>query len=242
MTKFYNYDMPGKPVYAWNPIIMRCDRISEGCLNCWHLKMCHRKASNPLCLPEEREVYGGKLAPFVSQYRIDDMLVRQKPAVIAVQFMGDIGHDSLPISVVTPVFEAMMTRSQHTFLLLTKRPERLAAWLAFMKPNPSWYIGASCENQARLDERLPAMIDMASRGWHVWLSLEPLLGQIDIPHATLDRLSMVAVGPETGTGARLVGDSAELTRCAIKSIQAQCHTAGVLCYDKRDGGSRAVPW
>lgn len=31
---------------SWNPIAMRCTRVSEGCLNCWHLRMADRMAKN----------------------------------------------------------------------------------------------------------------------------------------------------------------------------------------------------
>jgi protein gp37 len=42
--------------------------------------------------------------------------------------MGDLFHDDVPFEYIAAVFGAMSSASQHTFLVLTKRPHRMREW------------------------------------------------------------------------------------------------------------------
>jgi protein gp37 len=69
--------------------------------------------------------------------RLAQPLHWRKPSVVAVQFMGDLFHERVPFEFIAAVFGVMAACPQHTFLLLTKRPERMARfhdWLEYQQP------------------------------------------------------------------------------------------------------------
>ncbi|HDL48451.1 MAG TPA: DUF5131 family protein [Actinobacteria bacterium] len=122
--------------HTWNPIAMRCDRVSAGCKNCWHLRMAKRHAGNKTLHPELREARGG--GPFVL---LDDELIAplrtRKPGVIGVQFMGDLFHKAVTDEQIAAVFGAMAMCENHTFVILTKRPGRMAEWFEWAGRRPA---------------------------------------------------------------------------------------------------------
>jgi protein gp37 len=67
---------------------------------------------------------------------------------------------------------------QLDWLLLTKRPERMARWAAEHGWPANAWAGTSVENQAAADERVPHLLDVPARVR--FLSCEPLLGAVDL--------------------------------------------------------------
>ena len=102
----------------------------------------------------------------------------RKPKVIAANFMGDWA-----LANAGEVFEMVLAMDlpgrAHTFLTLTKRPGLLATKLrCFSSLAPNIWLGTSASTQAELDARLPALLAIPAA--HYWLSLEPLLGPVDL--------------------------------------------------------------
>lgn len=115
--------------HTWNPIAMRCTKVSAGCDNCWHLSFARRHARNTTNFPPRvRGAYAGG-PPVLREKELLAPLRLRKPEVIAVQFMGDLHHPSVPIDFIDQVFAVMTRCPQHTFLVLTKRPERRVEYL-----------------------------------------------------------------------------------------------------------------
>ncbi|MFA5027073.1 MAG: DUF5131 family protein, partial [Candidatus Methylomirabilota bacterium] len=79
-----------------------------------------------------------------------------------------------PIPVASEVMDA-----RHTFLVCTKRPERMA-WLRNASPMPNVILLTSVSTQADADERLPHLMRLAAAGWKVGVSVEPMLGPVDL--------------------------------------------------------------
>ena len=144
----------------------------------------------------------------------------------------------------------------HTFQILTKRPERMRQWLSGwcdMDTRRRWieafgatfdwasgprywpdvlpgvWLGVSCEDQQRTNERVPLLLETPAALRFV--SAEPLLGRIDFdsigPAAA--QLDWVIVGGESGPRAR----ACEVDW--IRSIVRQCRNAGVPCFVKQLG-------
>jgi protein gp37 len=121
--------------------------------------------------------------------------------------MGDLFGNWVPDEWINRVLSSMMVASQHTYLLLTKNPRRLVDyrphWLAGngmgepidllegQWPDHIW-LGTSVENHAAAEERIPLLLKAPAK--HRWVSVEPLLGPINLRRLDASRI------PGTGPG------------------------------------------
>ena len=113
------------------------------------------------------------------------------------------------------------------WLLLTKRPENVGAMAPWREEWPSnVWLGTTVENQQRLDERLPHLVEHPAVVR--FLSIEPLLGPLDMRNY-LDRIQWVIVGGETGHGSRPT-----LIEWA-RQVRDQCQEFGVPFFFKQWG-------
>lgn len=175
--------------HSWSPIAMRCTPVSEGCKNCWHLALANRLAKNPI-IPEDRQkAYAGG-EPVLIEKELKAPPKLRKPAIIGVQFMGDLFHESIGYEMQTSVFVEMILNPQHKYLVLTKRPDNMLRFLkdfVYMggfwfntpvKYHPHIWLGITAENQQAADERIPILLQIPAI-IH-FISCEPLLGPIDL--------------------------------------------------------------
>jgi len=184
--------------YTFNPIAMRCTPVSPGCANCWHLRTADRLCRNPQIPFNEAMALEGA-GPFVLREReLSSPLRAKKPAVIGVQFMGDLFHEDVPGSFVQAAYTTMAKARQHTFLVLTKRAKRMADITTGMIEMgltlregyqggdlPNIWHGVTVCNQQEADEKIPHLLKVPGRKW---LSIEPMLGEIDLGHNGSDAL------------------------------------------------------
>jgi len=120
---------------TWNPII-GCSRVSEGCKNCYAERMAGRLAA--MGKRQYQDVVGGGLAygpnsgwtskTALVESALSDPLNWRKPKRIFVCSMGDLFHEKVPFDWIDRVFAIMSLCPQHTFQVLTKRPERMAEY------------------------------------------------------------------------------------------------------------------
>ena len=89
------------------------------------------------------------------------------------------------------------------FSLLTKRAQRIKEYLPDDWGN-GWdnvTFSVSCENQKRLNERMPYLLDIPSK--HKWISVKPFIGEIDIDeYLATGQIETVLVGGENYLGSR----------------------------------------
>jgi len=123
------------------------------------------------------------------------------------------------------VFHVMEQAEQHTFQVLTKRADRLAA-LAHKLPWPSnVWMGVSVESE----EYLPRIDHLKSVPAAIrFLSLEPLIA--GLPNLDVHDIGWVIVGGESGPGARPLEES------WVQDIKAKCKAAQVPFFFKQWGG------
>ena len=190
----------------WNiTCVEGCTPISAGCTNCYaqdYLKR-FKKPMGITLHPERLERDMAKLA------RI------KEPQIVGIAFTGDLFHRLVPDRFLEKVFNAIKAAEQHTFLLLTKRVDNMAAWFdEFWNFNhgitPNIWPGASVEDQATADDRIPKLLSIPAA--HHWVSIEPMLGQVDLwPY----------LGQRISTGAPdFLGDGPDdvVTRCCEPSL------------------------
>jgi protein gp37 len=151
------------------------------------------------------------------------------PRVVFLDDMGDSFTESLPIDWLAPHLPALAA-SPHVYLLLTKRPGRMAEFSRAHPLPANVWPGASVTAPANAG-RLEALA--AVRGGGVrWASLEPLLGAVDLTpwlDPTRPLLGWVVVGGESGSGA----DTLPLSR--VRPVLELCRRAAVPCFVKQVG-------
>lgn len=113
---------------TWSPLAMRCEKTSPGCTNCWHLRFADRMKMNPKFPAEHREAYAGDREPIMTG-RLNNPMKWRKPQVVAVQLMGDLFHESVPFLHIEKIYAHMALCPQHTFVVLTKRVDRMAEFV-----------------------------------------------------------------------------------------------------------------
>ena len=172
-----------------------------------------------------RPVFNGKIN--TDEAALVAPLSWKLPRIIFVNSMSDLFHESVPFEFIRRVFDVMERCPQHTFQVLTKRPE-LALNVAHQLnwPDNVW-MGTSVESKQyyeriRLLQKIPAKVR--------FLSCEPLLGPL--PRMPLKDIHWVIVGGESGPGSRPMQGSWAL------QIKRQCEQKDVPFFFKQWGGVR----
>ncbi len=164
---------------------MGCTKVSEGCQHCYAEPIVNRIAPpfNELKRTSDKTFY----AP----------LSWKEPMFIFANSISDFFHpDADPWR--GDAWSVIRRASWHVWQILTKRPalvrERLPSdW------GRGWdnvWLGVSVENQRAADQRIPLLqaIPASIR----FLSIEPLLGEIDLSNHLLDGIGWTVVGGESG--------------------------------------------
>lgn len=203
---------------TWNPVT-GCTKISPGCKHCYAERMARRLQA--MGQARYRNGFRVTLQPDV----VELPLRWRKPRMIFVNSMSDLFHKDVPEEFIARCFAVMARASQHTFQILTKRPERAAAMARGLPWPANVWMGTSVENAdyaGRIGhlESIPAAVR--------FLSLEPLLGPI--PALPLAGIHWVIVGGESGPGAR------RMEAAWVRDIRDQCAQCGVPFFFKQWGG------
>lgn len=219
--------------HVWNPVT-GCDRISPGCDNCYAAEMARRlKAMGQAKYRRDGDprTSGPGFGVTTHPDTLGDPFTWAKPRRVFVNSMSDLFHARVPAEFVADVWRTMAATPQHTYQVLTKRPERLARVLARVherlgldKPLPNVWLGTSVESAdytRRVDHLRAAPAAVR------FLSCEPLLGPLD--GLNLAGIHWVIVGGESGRGAR------PLDEAWVRSIVAQCRAAGTAPFIKQLG-------
>lgn len=177
--------------HSWNPIT-GCDKISEGCKNCYAEKL-----SNRLYAMGQPK-YQNKFHLTLHENSINEPLRWKKPSKIFVCSMSDIFHKDVPFDFIDKIFNTMEQANWHIFQVLTKRSDRL---LEYSKRKIVWpknvWAGVTVEN----DKNVYRINNLLQVNCNIrFISFEPLLG--DIPYIDLNGIQWVICGGESGTNAR----------------------------------------
>lgn len=211
---------------TWNPTT-GCDRTSPGCDNCYALTLAKRlKAMGQAKYQNDGDprTSGPGFALTLHEDVLDAPHSWSGRRTVFVNSMSDLFHDAVPEAFIRRVFEVIANTPQHTYQILTKRSKRLSRLADQLEWPPNIWMGVSIESQRyafRIDHlrEVPASIR--------FLSIEPLLGPIDLDLAGID---WVIVGGESGHHARPV----ELAW--VEAIRNQCFNADVSFFFKQWGG------
>jgi protein gp37 len=216
---------------TWNPTT-GCDRISAGCDHCYALGLSRRlKAMGQPKYQNDGDprTSGPGFGVTVHPGALHVPLRWRQPRLVFVNSMSDLFHARVDAAFVAQVWAVMAAAPQHTYQVLTKRPERLARVLAAARaglgpaqwPLPNVWLGTSVESDelvGRADHLRAAPAAVR------FLSLEPLLGPL--PSLDLTGIDWVIVGGESGP------DYRALDLGWVRQIRDQCVRLGVPLFFK----------
>lgn len=118
---------------TWNPVT-GCTKVSQGCANCY----AEATAKRMQAASAERYRNGFRVT---AHPNVLDLPLRwQRPRRVFVNSMSDLFHKDVPVAFIDQVFGIMLACAtlegrEHTFQVLTKRPENMRAYLTREAPN-----------------------------------------------------------------------------------------------------------
>jgi protein gp37 len=258
---------------TWNPLRAKnpetgklghhCVKISPACTHCYAASMNKRLGTNldySSSSPAET---------FIDEVALFKPREWKRPRKVFVCSMTDLFGEWIEQKQIDRVFAMMALCPQHTFQVLTKRPERMQAYVSdpetinrvhletwhllpdtvVMKgawPLINVQLGVTAENLECADERIPWLLKTPAAVR--FLSCEPLLGPIDL------RLGDSFGVPTAAEPCRELhwllhwiiagGESGQQARPMhpdwARSLRDQCQAAGVPFFFKQWG--EWVPW
>lgn len=192
---------------------IRARRIETGKIG-WHCE--HVSTGCEFCYAEDLNNRFGNMLPFKPGHRkdvelfLDETILTaplrwKRPRMVFMCSMTDMFADFVKDDWLNQICAMMALAKQHTFQVLTKRPERMQAFMAnplrrnevelaaeklrpgigamapkhtLAWPLPNLWLGTSTERQEEADERIPHLLRTPAAVRFV--SAEPLLGPIDL--------------------------------------------------------------
>jgi protein gp37 len=180
---------------TWNPIT-GCSVVSPGCTNCYAMRLAgtrlrnHPSRAGLTTLPSRKAstsksgpVWNGEVR--LNEQWLDQPLRWRKPRRIFVCAHGDLFHESVQDEWIDQVFAVMALAPQHTFQVLTKRPERMRAYITEQwQPAPAHrieYLGLTAID-------VPAEMQGETREDQVRRACEPILETMGLVDTANDAL------------------------------------------------------
>lgn len=187
---------------TWNPVA-GCSAVSAGCTNCYAMPLARRLEAMGVSKYADLTRLSGNRAVWTGAIKEDETALGvperwSRPRKIFVNSMSDLFHEGVREDFIRSVWEVMARTPRHSYQILTKRPERMAAVVATLGPVlPNVWLGTSVESAevaARIGllRQVPAAIR--------FISFEPLIGPVG--ELDLSGIHWAIVGGESGKGAR----------------------------------------
>lgn len=234
-----------------NPFV-GCSKCSPGCANCYAEKFAARLARNPKTaqkyagVVDEHGKWTGAVRYFFYWYE----KLPKTPKRIFLNSMSDFFHPAVGEDDIHEILDRISDDAkQHTFLLLTKRPVRMAEVLSHRALPPNIWLGVTVCNQEEANTKIPVLLDTPAAKRFV--SVEPMLGPVNLTHHFFSEptgkfrtkngkrqmecvkppdggISWVICGGETGPGP----DARPMHPDWARSLRDQCVDAGIPFYFK----------
>ena len=197
---------------TWN-LWSGCKAISAGCKFCYAETLTEQRRGLPAA------PYGFELTVRPKNLRdLPAALRRHGPSLIFCESMSDVGLDDSELSspererlraagfedmdtLRDAFFDAIEATPEHRYQLVTKRPLRLLAYFVDRRrlvPASCW-LGTTIEHASTM-HRLETLRRFRGIGARVlWISAEPLLGDLVAAGLRLDGIDWLVAGGESGT-------------------------------------------
>ncbi len=228
-----NIDPRSPMTMMWNPW-HGCTKASTGCLHCYMYRRDESIGKDPFIVQKTesfdlpvRILRSGKNK---GRYKVP------AGSHIYTCFSSDFFHQDADLWR-DEAWDMMQERSDCTFFMITKRPERIAEHLphSWGKGWEHVTIAVTCENQEMIDKRLPIYLSLPL--FHHSVMIEPMLSAVDLRpyiqnYRSADGSSMiqeVSVGGESGPGARVCNYA------WVEDVHNQCVENGISFHYHQTG-------
>jgi protein gp37 len=216
---------------TWNPVA-GCTVLSPGCTNCYAMRMAARLEAMGVEKYRGLTRKSGRRAVWSGKLRLDRRSLNaprgwRKPRRIFVNSMSDLFHEAVSPDFVSEVWSVMRETPQHTYQILTKRPDRMLELTRGLAVLPNVWLGTSVESGDYL-HRIDELRKVAATVR--FISFEPLLGSVAA--CDLSQIHWAIVGGESGPRAR------PMLELWVDEIEAGCRKAGTAFFFKQWGGVR----
>lgn len=125
---------------TWNPV-SGCTQVSPGCAHCY-----------ALTLTERWHGKGSFANVTLHPKRLEQPLHWKKPRRVFVNSMSDLFHEAIPDEYIDRVFAVMALTPDHTYQILTKRPERMRRYMTERKDGEPEMLRGQFGAWARVDK------------------------------------------------------------------------------------------
>ena len=224
---------------TWNPW-RGCTKIAAGCVNCYAEADFDKRRHVAVWGPQGTRVVTEEAnwrKPLAWNRAAEKAGVRRR---VFCASLADVFEDHHALYAPREALVRLIRATPDLdWLLLTKRPENVTRlWLqatitsetleafdagqSLDLPQSNVWTGTSVENQAAADLRIPELLKVPAVVR--FLSIEPLLGPIDLHLNASERPDWVIVGGESGPRAR------PCNVAWIRSIVAQCRGAAIPVF------------
>lgn len=215
---------------TWNPVA-GCTILTAGCTNCYAMRMAARLQAMRVPKYEGLTRKSGQRHVWTGRISLDPQALEipkswRKPRLIFVNSMSDLFQEGVPPEFIAQVWDTMAATPQHTYQILTKRPDRMAEIAPQLPLLANVWLGTSVENAAVL-ERLDHL--RATPAKVRFVSFEPLIGSV--ASADLGEIHWAIVGGESGPRAR------PMLEDWVDEIYGLCEDAGTAFFFKQWGGT-----
>lgn len=224
-----------------------CTKVSPACDHCYAEELARRygwaKWGNH---PRERQAESSWAQPLTWNRQADAFEAEHgRPRMVFCASLADVFDNQVPEEWRRDLFDLIRKCDRLIWLLLTKRPQNMAKMLPadWGQGWPHVWLGATVENQAEADRRIPALLSVPAA--RRFLSCEPLLGPVDLMairrpkcdggsfmrplDGRFNRIDWVIAGGESGKHARPSHPD------WFRSLRDQCAAADVPFFFKQWG-------
>lgn len=230
---------------TWNPIT----GCLGGCEYCYARRIAKRFQSRKGCILTGLPDDGGKdlsapayfeniktseriaapypfgFQPTFHRYKLDEPLHWQGFKDIFVCSMSDLFGKGIPKDWTRTVLDVCAESPRHRYMLLTKQPQNTKPFAKELSQKTFW-VGTTVTCEGDLGRA--AALSEALCDIHLFLSIEPLLGPLELPGAVLARYEWVIIGAETGSRKEKVVPN----RRWMENITFRCQAFGIPVFMK----------